>query len=758
MTGTSASCGAILDPRRAARSSRRSVVSLCSAVFLGSALLCVVGITAIEGSPASPAPTGVFELQASFDVSTNGSTFAGELALVQAATLLAYTDEPGRRVGLVDITDPIQPRAAGGVEVAGIPKDIAAHADRLFVSVDASLPDRGTSTGALVLIDSSTRRIAATIDLRGQPEGLAVSPDGRFVVVAVENRAGPSDLAGRVVVINVEGQPAGWTMRDVVLTPEDSIAGSPRPVGVAVSEHNIAAITLQDNNAMAFVDLEAAEMVRLVDAGSVRLDAIDATEEEIGPQGHALISLSESVTRRREPGGVAWLDAGSVVVVNEGSDPDPAGAEGGGRGFSVLSDRGVSRFESGSSLEHAAISVGHFDPERAANRGVEPESVAVGVIDGQRHMVITAEHANVAAVYLAAHVDKPRLVQMLPTGNRPADVVIEPDKGLIVISASEPHDAGEYPALLTIYRHQPGGSGPIQLASAADAGGLPIPWLALSGLAADPDDGDTMYAVSDASLAEAAIYRLDIGVDPAVIVDRQVVTNADGTVPTDLDLEGIAVDVDSMTWLISEGRSSFGSERVPRVLQVDQQGVIRRSISFPLQLAMSAEGIDAGLEGVAVLPGAVYVVQQRPWTSDVTAFVRMWRFDLTTQVWTVSGYPLDAAPSTTSWVGASDLSAMPDGRLAILERDNMAGPAAVIKRVYAVDVASASFVEPASPVVPVLGSKTLVADLLGALQIGTVWAPNKPEGLAFDALGRVVVVTDNDGLDDAVGQTMLVRL
>ncbi len=54
--------------------------------------------------------------------------------------------------------------------------------------------------------------------------------------------------------------------------------------------------------------------------------------------------------------------------------------------------------------------------------------------------------------------------------------------------------------------------------------------------------------------------------------------------------------------------------------------------------------------------------------------------------------------------------------------------------------------------------KTLALDLLPELQAQSVWTPDKLEGLAVTEDGETYAVTDNDGLDEAIGQTLFLRL
>ena len=55
-------------------------------------------------------------------------------------------------------------------------------------------------------------------------------------------------------------------------------------------------------------------------------------------------------------------------------------------------------------------------------------------------------------------------------------------------------------------------------------------------------------------------------------------------------------------------------------------------------------------------------------------------------------------------------------------------------------------------------TKTVVVDLLPAMLATKGWISDKPEGLAMLANGNLVAVTDNDGVDDATGETLFLRL
>ncbi|MCB2009530.1 MAG: hypothetical protein KDF64_02795, partial [Geminicoccaceae bacterium] len=54
--------------------------------------------------------------------------------------------------------------------------------------------------------------------------------------------------------------------------------------------------------------------------------------------------------------------------------------------------------------------------------------------------------------------------------------------------------------------------------------------------------------------------------------------------------------------------------------------------------------------------------------------------------------------------------------------------------------------------------KSVAIDVLPAMQSGRGWISDKPEGLAVTADDRVFLITDNDGVDDATGETQLIEL
>ncbi|MEO1093136.1 MAG: esterase-like activity of phytase family protein, partial [Pseudomonadota bacterium] len=283
--------------------------------------------------------------------------------------------------------------------------------------------------------------------------------------------------------------------------------------------------------------------------------------------------------------------------------------------------------------------------------------------------------------------------------------------------------------------------------------GLPIGWGALSGLVADAETPGRLYAVTDSFYGDRPqILVIDATADPARITDGLVVTR-NGEPASALDLEGIALAEDGGFWLASEGRTD---RDIPHaILKVDDTGAIVEEVSLPE--ALLANEIRFGFEGVTTIGTGdeltLWMAVQREWEDDPKGLVKLVAYTPSSGEWGAVHYPLEAAE--TGWVGLSEITAAGD-IVYIVERDNQIGSAARIKQLYAVPTASLT---PAAlggelPVV----EKTLVRDFLPDLQAWNGYVQDKVEGFAIDADGNAFAVTDNDGVDDASGETFFMRL
>ncbi len=685
-------------------------------------------------------------------------TVAEIVAATADGMMLAYTDSPGERLGLVDISDISAPTGAGMVDLGGEPTSVSIVGTNAFVGVNTA-ESYTEPSGHVAVVDLNTSAVSARCDVGGQPDSLAVSADGGFLAVAVENERDedlndgviPQLPAGTLAVFDL----AGGTIancdaaRIVELTGLAEVAGEdPEPEYVDINAANIAAVSLQENNHIALVDLAAGTVTGHYSAGSVDLTAIDILEDDIVAGAGSLSGLA------REPDAIAWLDDNRLFTANEGD------YEGGSRGVSVFANDGSVLFDSGNSLEHLGMSAGHYPEGRAENKGVEPEGAEVGTFGDTTYAFALSERGNFVAIYADGGDGALELTQALPTGVGPEGVVAIPARDLLVVSAEVDAEEDSVRSSITLYTRTAGASPYPHIVSATDeATGAPIGWGALSGMVGDPADANIVYAVSDSAYALSRIYTIDTGQTPAVITAATDVTKNGEAVA--YDLEGIAPAAGGGFWLSSEGNASRENPLQQRsmIIKVSADGAVESEIEFPE--AAYEHATNRGFEGVAAWGEGdaeqVMVAVQSTWKDDPEGTTKLGIFSPANESWRFVHYPLAEAQSPRGgWVGLSEVTWLGDQRFAILERDNQPGDYAAIKTVTTIDLAG---VEPAAldGDIPVV-EKQLAIDLLPIMQATKGWISDKPEGIAITADGQVFMVSDNDALDDATGETQFLKL
>jgi hypothetical protein len=751
-------------------------------------------------------------------------TVAEISAVSEDGNTLIHTDAAARRIGFVDISDPGAPQGLGSLSLAELgsehdePTSVAVVGGYVLVVVDSSTSFTAPS-GRLDVVDLATRTRVRSIDLGGQPDSIAVTHDGAHAVIAMENQRGedvlpdtgegeegdlPQAPAGFLQFVDLPGtNPEAWRTRPVALdvaalaaagldTPQDA---EPEYVSINPSDTKVA-VTLQENNGVAVLDVVSGELENVFSAGDVALEGVDADDEG------AIDQTGSVEAAPREPDAIGWVDDEHVATANEGD------WKGGTRGWSVFeAATGDVVWDAGADLEELAVRTGLHNEDRSGKKGVEIEGLAVATLDGVRYAFVGSERSNFVAVYDVSDPASPRFVQVLATTNGPEGLLPVPSRNLLVVSSEEDSaDDGvrasvsvfgkgrQYPALpgsaaasdsvaargshsrpsalafpsIVSADAVPDGAAPrgSQARSSADAAtatgaAKPIGWTALGALSADPSRRDRLWTVTDAAKSPTSILSVSTagqrGKGSPAVIDREIVVTEDGE-PAGLDAEGIWARPPVRGkaggfWLGVEGAT--GAENA--LVRVSASGRVQERVSLP-------DGVAAGLGkwGIEGVAGTVdrfgehlFVALQRGLTSDdgVGGYARVGRYDVATGEWTWFGYPLSSPTADGDWVGLSEVTVVDRDTLAVIERDKLNGPAAALKAVYTVDLPRRA----ASDGVTML-DKRLAIDVLPALRATNGWTQEKLEGLTIGGDGRVYAVTDNDGVQDATGETVFLNL
>jgi len=289
---------------------------------------------------------------------TGGAEIASYAAADQVL-LLTFSRKARRQhhVEVLSLQDPAAPqsirridlaavftRAEGGVEsVSSVAAD---PAGRGWGAVTVVPTRNHRHRGRVVLFDYRDGATLATVDVGYHPDGVAFSPDGRYVLTADEGeyRPGSAQVPGSLSVIDLAGltrdDRSAWSAlgsRTYDFTPANLASGlsvthlrrhhSPTPGTVHldlepeyISVHGHEAfVSLQENNAIAVFDLNERRWVRVLDLGVIS-QTVDASDRD-SPFGAAAPRLNDTLVGMPMPDTIkAFSHAGRVYVAtaNEG--------------------------------------------------------------------------------------------------------------------------------------------------------------------------------------------------------------------------------------------------------------------------------------------------------------------------------------------------------------------------------------------------------------------------------------------------------
>ena len=418
---------------------------------------------------------------------------------------MLVTNGAMNRVDIISVRDVDAPSLVRSVDLASYGSSVQSVATGPVWSAAAVAGHQATDNGTVVLFDRHGR-VRRTYEVGNLPDSIAFTSNGRYLVVADEGEPICDDESlvvdpeGSVSIVDVwknrvsTADFTAWNGREDELRaegvriffPGSSAAQDIEPEYVSIRDHRTAVVTLQENNAIATVDLRTAEVVSITPLGyqdhSLPGNGLDPSNED-GAEAIA----EYDVLGMYLPDTIATTKIGRDtyhVTANEGDSRDydcfseeirigdaglgDAYADGldddsllgrlktttafpttfddegrieqayayGTRSFSIWDDRGRLVFDSG---EQQLLGTPFFNLDedetdgRSDDKGPEPEALAVGRIGTSTYAFVGLERSGGIMMYDISRPEQASFVQYLNTAEL-GDVAPE---GIVFVPASQ---------------------------------------------------------------------------------------------------------------------------------------------------------------------------------------------------------------------------------------------------------------------------------------------------------------------------------
>ncbi len=239
---------------------------------------------------------------------------------------------------VIDIADPSAPVLADQVDLSPFGTGVnGVGAARGLVGVATQPADPQATRGTAVFLDAATLELRGTAEVGFLPDALLFTPDGRHALVANEGEPNSDytiDPEGTVSIIDARN----FSVREVdfggitevdgstrIFGPGATIAADLEPENIAFSANSRTAwVSLQENNALAVIDVRSGEVTDVVGLGFIdrneQGNAFDASDRD-----GAINIRNWDVLGIPQPDSVATVRARGetfVLTANEGDARD----------------------------------------------------------------------------------------------------------------------------------------------------------------------------------------------------------------------------------------------------------------------------------------------------------------------------------------------------------------------------------------------------------------------------------------------------
>jgi len=340
--------------------------------------------------------------------------------------------------------EPSIERRISFADVGEVVNSVAAHEGLFAAAVE---PRESTEPGTVVFFDVHGNRLHES-RVGPMPDMETFTHDGSMLLVAnegVPNDAGTIDPPGSVSIIDIN---AGYAVRTLLLgsdhpskrqgwftMPGNLAPEMVEPEYITISPDSTRAyVVCQENNAVFELDLLDPRIIERHWLGMVEWGSNGASID-LDPEDGVLKPASNFVSSLRQPDGIISFGTSNglrLVTANEGDPRDEWGDDGmkkqsgvqvvqssdqprntpvifGSRGVTLFDGHLKPLYDSADTLEQSIAllyKTGRISDEimeaidkRSGKRGIEPESIATGMIDGRRLVFVGLERAGMIAVF-----------------------------------------------------------------------------------------------------------------------------------------------------------------------------------------------------------------------------------------------------------------------------------------------------------------------------------------------------------------------
>ena len=311
----------------------------------------VAGAVQTSSAAAETLPPNGSELKFVGRYSTGAGLGGAEISAVDAASKrLFITNGAKNTIDIVDISNVKKPKLIKAVSltangVTGIQSVAAKNGVVLVAAMMASKTDPGR---IFVMDVNGKLRTADGIAVGALPDSVTISPNGKFAIVANEgeptnycltNGALPetTDPLGSVSIINLSSKTPTATTIDFksyserqnaityaggrIFGPNASVAQDLEPEYAAFSaDSKFAFVTLQENNAVATVDVETGAIINIVGLGVKNHNLFNAGLDS-SDRDNKIDIVARNIQGMYLPDAIGTVDAGGntyMITANEG--------------------------------------------------------------------------------------------------------------------------------------------------------------------------------------------------------------------------------------------------------------------------------------------------------------------------------------------------------------------------------------------------------------------------------------------------------